>query len=246
MKIIGIYNIKGGVGKTACAVNVAYLAASEGARVLVWDLDPQAAASFYFRIKPKVKGGSKALLRSKSDVDDLIKGTDFENLDLLPADFSYRRMDIILNDVKKPTTLKKILKPLESDYDYVILDCPPGLSLVSENIFKAVDALVVPVIPTTLSLRTLDQLLEFCTSSGLDKLRIWPFFSMAEKRKRMHRDIIESLPGERPGFLKAIIPQASEVEKMGLQRAPLASYAPASRSAKAYSELWHEVRRRLS
>lgn len=246
MKILGIYNIKGGVGKTACAVNIAYLAASEGARVLVWDLDPQAAASFYFRIKPKVKGGTKALLKAKSEVDDLIKGTDYDNLDLLPADFSYRRMDIFLDEEKRPTRLRKILKPLESDYDYVILDCPPGLSLVSENIFQAVDALVVPLIPTTLSLRTLDQLLEFCTANALDNVHIWPFFSMAETRKRLHRDIIERLPAERPGFLKAIIPQAADVEKMGLRRAPLADYAPSSRAAIAYRELWREIRSRLS
>ena len=245
MKVLGIYNIKGGVGKTACAVNLSYLAAAEGARVLVWDLDPQAAASFYFRIKPKVKGGTKALLKARSEVDDLIKGTDFENLDLLPADFSYRRMDILLDSAKKPTTLRKILKPLEDDYDYVILDCPPGLSLVSENIFKAVDALAVPLIPTTLSVRTFDQLLDFCESHDLDKVKIWPFFSMADRRKRMHRDIIARLPSEKSGFLDSIIPQASEVEKMGLRRAPLADYAPSSRAAAAYRALWGEIRRRL-
>jgi cellulose biosynthesis protein BcsQ len=245
MKIVGIYNIKGGVGKTACAVNIAHLAALEGARVLVWDLDPQGAASFYFRVKPKIKGGTKALFKGKSEVDDLIKGTDFENLDLLPADFSYRRMDILLDSAKKPTKLRKILEPLADDYDYIFLDCPPGISLVSENIFRAVDALVIPLIPTTLSLRTYEQLLDFCTSNGFEDIRLWPFFSMAEMRKRLHRDIIERLPREKLGFLKAIIPHASDVEKMGLKRTPLAEYAPSSRAAGAYRELWREIKRRL-
>lgn len=244
MKVLGIYNIKGGVGKTACAVNLAYLAAKEGARVLVWDLDPQAAATFYFRVKPKVKGGSKALMKSLSEAGDLIKGTDFDNLDILPADFAYRRMDILLDDEKKPTKLRKILKPLEDEYDYVILDCPPGISLVSENIFRAVDALVVPIIPTTLSLRTLEQLLDFCVTNNLTGMKIMPFFSMVDIRKRMHRDILDRLPKEKPGFLKGQIAYASDVEQMGLHRAPLPSYAPSSRSAIAYYNLWREIKRR--
>ena len=122
MKIIGVYNIKGGVGKTAAAVNIAYLAAEEGNRTLVWDLDPQAAATYSFRVKAKVKGGGRALVRGKRELDSVIKGTDFENLDLLPADFSFRNMDLALEDAKKPTKqLSRLLKPLSEDYDYVFL-----------------------------------------------------------------------------------------------------------------------------
>ena len=79
MKIIAVYAIKGGVGKTATAVNLAYLSANSGLKTLLWDLDPQGASSFYFRIKPKVKGGSKDLIAGKRDLDGLIKGSDFEN-----------------------------------------------------------------------------------------------------------------------------------------------------------------------
>ena len=103
MKVLASYNIKGGVGKTATAVNLAHLAAAEGARVLVWDLDPQGATSFYFRVKPKVKGGSRGLVRGKRALDDAVKGTDFDHLDLVPADFSYRNMDLELDATKKPT-----------------------------------------------------------------------------------------------------------------------------------------------
>jgi chromosome partitioning protein len=86
VKILATYNIKGGVGKTATAVNLGFLAARDGYRVLLWDLDPQGAASFLFRIKPRVKGGGQALIHGKRPVDGAIKGTDFDNLDLLPAD----------------------------------------------------------------------------------------------------------------------------------------------------------------
>ena len=96
MKIYASYNIKGGVGKTTAAVNLAYLSAADGDRTLLWDLDPQGAASFLFRIKPRVKGGGQALIQGTKTLDDAIKGTDFDCLDLLPADFTYRNMDLLL------------------------------------------------------------------------------------------------------------------------------------------------------
>ena len=109
MKILATYNIKGGVGKTAAAVNLAFFASRGGARTLVWDLDPQGAATFYFRVKPRVKGGGKRLIQGKGDLHGQIKGTDYPDLDLLPADFSYRHMDIVLDDAKKPTNrLRKL------------------------------------------------------------------------------------------------------------------------------------------
>ena len=102
MKVIAIYNIKGGVGKTAAAVNLSYLASLDGANTLVWDLDPQGAASYYFRIKAKVKGGGQKLVEGKQGLEEYIKGTDYESLDLLPADFSYRDMDFFVELTKKP------------------------------------------------------------------------------------------------------------------------------------------------
>ena len=243
MRIIGCYNIKGGVGKTATAVNLAYAAAREGRRTLVWDLDPQGAATYYFRIKPKVKGGTKALVKGKQELDDLVKGTDFENLDLLPADFSYRNMDLVLEDNKKPTKqLLRLLLPLTEEYDYIFLDCPPSISLVSENIFRAADLLLVPLIPTTLSARTLEQLMEFLEGHAtLADVTLMPFFSMVDRRKRMHVDLMAELPERYPAFLKASIPYAADVERMGIHRMPVAAYAPANPAATAYEALWREV-----
>lgn len=243
MRIIGVYNIKGGVGKTATAVNLAYLAARAGLKTLVWDLDPQGAASFYFRIKPRIKGGSKKMLRGKKELDELIKGTDYEGLDLLPADFSYRNMDLLLDEAKKPALrLLKLLRPLSYEYDLIFLDCPPSISLVSENIFQAADALLIPTIPTTLSLRTYGQLLDFVLNHNLDRLKLMPFFSMVDRRKRMHLEIMQELPKLHPELLATHIPYASAVERMGIYRKPLADYAGNGTAAKAYEELWQEVR----
>lgn len=247
MRILGIYNIKGGVGKTATAVNLAYLAAKEGYRTLVWDLDPQGAASFYFRIKPRIKGGSRKMLRGKVDLDELIKGTDYENLDLLPADFSYRNMDLLLDEVKRPAMqLLKLLRPLSYEYDLIFLDCPPSISLVSENIFHATDALLIPTIPTTLSLRTYRQLLDFVAANSLDRLKLMPFFSMVDRRKRMHIEMMEQLPDHYDELLTSHIPYASDVERMGVSRQPLMEYAPKGPAAVAYNALWDEVKVAIS
>ena len=247
MRILATYNIKGGVGKTAAAVNLSYLAAREGLRTLVWDLDPQGAATYYFRIKPKIKGGGEGIVRGKRELDGLIKGTDYEHLDLLPADFSYRHMDLVLDSAKKRTrNLHKRLAPLEEDYDYVFLDCPPSISLVSENVFCAAEALLIPIIPTTLSLRTLEQLNSFVDDKKLKHIALLPFFSMVDRRKRLHRDITETLPRERPDVLNTHIPYASAVEQMGIHRAALASFAASTPSARAYEDLWQEVKARLT
>jgi len=243
MKCLAMYNIKGGVGKTAAAVNLAYLAASGGARTLIWDLDPQGASSFYLRVKPGIKGGGSKLVRGKSDVDHLIRGTDYEFLDLLPADFSYRHLDIVLDGEKKPTRrLRRVLKPLADSYDYIFLDCPPNISLVSEAVFETAHALIVPLIPTTLSMRTMRQLLDFKRKNNLDALKVMAFFSMVDRRKKLHKEMVNSHAGS--WMLETDIPYASEVEQMGLKREPVSCYAPGGRSAVAYAALWSEIRDR--
>ncbi len=240
--VLATYNIKGGVGKTSAAVNLAYLAAREDAQVLLWDLDPQGASTYLFRVKPKVKGGGRRLVRGKSEVERLIKGTDHDRLDLLPADFSYRHMDLALDDTKKPTRrLTKVLAPIVGDYDYVFLDCPPSISLVSESVFEAADALLVPLIPATLSSRTYAQLKRVLSDDGPQVLA---FFSMFDRRKRLHREVMDSL-WEKNGVLRSAIPAAADVERMGTKRNAVAEFAPRSRAARAYEELWREVRDKL-
>ncbi len=247
MKVIATYNIKGGVGKTAAAVNLAWLAAREGASTLVWDLDPQGAASYYFRIKPKIKGGARRLIKGKRDLDDFIRGTDFEMLDLLPADFSNRNMDLYLEQAKKPLRqLRKLLKPFKHEYDYVFLDCPPSISLVSENIFESATLILVPTIPTVLSLRTFQQIRKFFQQQAIDSSKVLPYFSMVDRRKLLHSTMVDTPPDYMKNLLQTVIPYDSRVERMGTQRAPLGHYASSSRPARCYEALWEEIKQKLS
>jgi chromosome partitioning protein len=245
VKIFATYNIKGGVGKTAAAVNLGYLAARDGYRVLLWDLDPQGAASYLFRIKPRVKGGGKALISGRRSVEAAIKGTDFDNLDLLPADFTYRNLDLVLDSAKRPERrLASLLAPLRGEYDAIFLDCPPSISLLSESVLHAADLLLVPLIPTTLSVRTLDQLTEFLAGFNGHRPDVLAFFSMIDRRKRLHTQIATDLPAGRSDVAAAVIPALSMVEQMSVRRAPLPAFAPRSAAARQYAELWREARSR--
>jgi chromosome partitioning protein len=242
MITISIYNIKGGVGKTASAVNLSYLAAQDRKRVLLCDLDPQSSATYYFRVKPKIKSGVKPFLKGKK-LEKSIKGTDYEFLDLLPADFSLRNMDIVLDNVKgSKQRLKDVLKTFKGEYDYIFLDCPPNITLVSENIFYASDLILVPVIPTTLSYRTFEKLLTFFKNEKLGVKKIVPFFSMVEMRKNLHKDSIQALRNQYPQFLESRIPYSSFVEKMGVYREPIGCFSPRSVPAIQYQALWGEVK----
>lgn len=244
MKVLASYNIKGGVGKTSAAVNLAYLAGRDGLRTLLWDLDPQGAASYCLRVKSKIKGGK--LLRGKSDVGELIKATEYPKLDLLPADFSYRNFDLLLHEAKHPRDrLHRVLKPLADDYDTIVLDCPPGITLLSEAVFRAADALVIPTLPSILSLRTLKMLLAFKKENKLD-LKLMAFLTMVDRRKKLHNQIVEAQPRMGAWMLPAIVPYASEIEQMAERREPLPCFAPHSRAAVAYAALWSEVRERMA
>ena len=244
MRVLATYGIKGGVGKTSSAVNIAYLAARDGARVLLWDLDPQASATYLLRIKPRIKGGSRRLILGQTDIDARIKATDYDRFDLLPGDLSYRHADLVLDETKRPTRrLRRLLAPLGDDFDLVILDCPPGITLLAESIFEAADTLLVPLIPSTLSMRTLEQLESFL--ADVDRRPdVLAFFSMVDGRKRLHREVLKSAtPGRRwLRVLECSIPAATEIELMGVQRAPVGDFAPRSRAAVAYESLWQEMR----
>jgi chromosome partitioning protein len=241
VKVVATYSIKGGVGKTSTAVNLAFEAARSGARVLVWDLDPQAAATYVFRVRPKVRGGSRRLVSAEGALAQHIRGSSLSPVHVVPADFSLRHLDLHLEGTKRPTRrLAALLDPVRDHYDLALLDCPPSISLASESVFGAADALLVPVVPATLASRTLGQLVDFLDDQ-VEAPDVLPLLSMVDRRRKHHRELVESLGAEWPELLQSVIPSSAVIERMGLERAPVGVYAPSTPVTRAYRALWTEV-----
>lgn len=242
MTTLAVYSNKGGVGKTAAAVNLAYLAAQSGYYTLLVDLDPQGSATFYYRVKPKIKRRARGLVGGGNQLVNSIKASDYENLDLLPADFEHRNLDITFDQQKRSKKRLDIaLRQFQREYDLIILDCPPTINIVAENIFNTSDHLLVPLIPTTLSVRTHEQLMSFLAAEGRSTKRVSAFFSMVDARKNLHRQIMDSLQAEFDGILQSSIPYLSQIEQMGLYREPVPAFAPRSKAARSYQDLWTEI-----
>jgi len=242
--VAAIYSNKGGVGKTATAVNLTYLSALSGRKTLLCDLDPQSAATYYFRIKPKLKFGAKGFIKGGQKIKKSIKGTDYKNLDLLPSDFNLRNLDAAFYKFKRPENrLGKMIKLFEDEYDLIIFDCPVTVNILAENILNASDFILVPLIPTTLSVRTFRQLLSFCKKNNYDTGKIHAFFSMVDRRKKMHNEIMAMMLKEFNGVLRSFIPALSQIERMGINREPVSASAPGSAASKAYRNLWAKLQK---
>ncbi|PID44574.1 MAG: cobyrinic acid a,c-diamide synthase [Gammaproteobacteria bacterium] len=243
-KIVAVFNIKGGVGKTTSSVNLAAMAASRGFKTLLWDMDPQGATSFYLRVKNKIKGGVSGLTSGKHPVTRQIKASDYRDLHVLPADISYRLMDEQIRKAgqKSSRYIREILKPVLDDYDMVIVDCPPQLSETIAGLLRVVDLLLVPSIPTILSLRTVKQMQGFIKKDLNSPVKMRVFFSQVDMRKAMHRNIVEKflLKNNRVS-LQTIIPSSSDVEKMGIELAPFIHFEPDHKVTNLYGQLWDEI-----
>ncbi len=246
MRIIAVSNIKGGVGKTTTAVNLAYLCAASGSRTVLWDLDTQGAASWILRADPAQSTPVHQLPGSDSDPGDMVLHTAHKNLDVIPAGFSYA-IDARAAEQGSPTKrLLRMRRMLAEHYDTLLMDCPPGISLLSESVLRGADALIVPLLPTPLSVRMLEQLLAFITRNAWPDLKLLPVFSMVDRRKSLHYEVLSNMRSRFPQMLNTSIPYSSDIERIAERRAPLNAFAPNSEPGKLYETLWAEIEQRLA
>jgi cellulose biosynthesis protein BcsQ len=240
--IVAVYSLKGGVGKTTLAVNLAWAATVlSGRRTLLWDLDGQAAATWLLGHDGH-EGRAEAAIRKDFDIAKLVVPTAIEGLELLPADASLRDLDVTFHDLDKKKRLARIADALGSpSRELIVIDCPPGLTDTSDQVLRAADLVVVPVIPSPLAHRAFSAVESHIEGRKAFNAPLLPVFSMVDRRRSLHRDTLAAQP-DWPS-----IPMASAFEAMSTRRAPLGAIASRrSPGVLAVTQVWSKVEQALA
>jgi len=241
MQSIAVYSLKGGVGKTTLAVSLAWASATRSARrTLLWDLDPQAAATFLLGGDTPKRSDAQAVFAKDVDPEKLIRATGTERLDLLPADASLRGLDRFLFDLGKRKRLLKLIEDVGRNYDRILLDAPPGLTETSEQVLRAADLIIVPVIPSPLSQRALAEIVAYLDRHSIRRGPILPVYNMVDRRRSLHRAALKANPDW------PVIPMASAFEAMSAATGGVARLPASSAAAQALFALWTGVERKLA
>jgi cellulose biosynthesis protein BcsQ len=239
--VIAVYSVKGGVGKTTIAANLAWCAAELTRRkTLLWDLDPSGGAGFLLGLSPKSQAAAEAVFSRDADPAALIRTSAYERLDLLPADESLRSVDSLLAKLGKRKRVAKLTDVLARSYERIVLDCPPVLNELSAQVLRAADCVIVPLPPSPLSTRAFDLVVREIGAHASPRPPILPVLSMLDRRRTLHREAHEAHP-EWP-----VIPLASAIEQCAARQQPVGVFAATSPSSNGFAQLWAAIERRLT
>ena len=247
-RIISVLNQKGGTGKSTTSVNLPVFLSAMGKRVLLVDFDSQANATFSLGIDPKKLPLSiYHALMGQITPSAIIRKTSFFNYEIMPASPDLAGATVELVDLKdREFKLAQVLDKVKDSYDYIIIDSPPSLGLLTLNALVASKEVLIPVQCEYLALEGLEQLLstiELVKNNLSQEVKIaGAFLTMYNRRNRLSREVAKEVRRNFPGYVfDAVIPRAvvlAEAPKFGK---PILQYAPTSLAAKAYRELAEEI-----
>ena len=245
-KIVSVANQKGGVGKTTTAVNLSTLLAKKGKKILLIDTDPQGNATSGLGIEKNVELSTYDLLITEAKAKDVIQDTPIKNLDISPSNINLAGAEVqLVSMMSREQRMKEKLEEVKDEYDYIIIDCPPSLGLITLNAFTASDSVLIPVQCEYFALEGLGQLLntvELVRKHLNKNLYIeGALLTMYDIRTNLANQVVREVKKFfQNKVYKTVIPRNVRVSEAPSYGMPISVYDPKSKGARSYEKFTRE------